>query len=73
MVNRYMVNHGIVEFGPIEADSVKVEDCPVEGLYQQGARLRLVFRLGGEIVAEYPPEYGWRTFPPEQSARARQY
>ena len=31
MANRYMVNHGIVEFGPIEADSVNVEHCPIEG------------------------------------------
>ena len=73
MANRYMVNHGIVEFGPIEADSVKVEHCPVEGLDNSVGRPRLVFRVNGEIVADYPPEYGWRIFPAEQPARVRQY
>ena len=67
MVNRYMVNHGVAEWGPIEADSVEVawlerQDRPIVGTPEPVQRL--VFRTGtGEVVAEYPPDYGWRLIP----------
>lgn len=60
MPNSYMVNHGIKELGPVVADSVKVETSLAT------RRPRLLFHRDGKVVADYPPEYGWRVILPSE-------